>query len=68
MQIEWQTVQTLVRLLLLIEVWLVQEQSDWSLLCWLRSVCPNTVELQWLKHLWNHENMFETGVVQASEC
>ena len=21
-----------------------------------------TVELQWLKHLWNHENMFETGV------
>ena len=26
-----------------------------------------TVELQWLKHLWNKENMFETGVVQASE-
>ena len=22
-----------------------------------------TVELQWLKHLWNHEIMFETGVV-----
>ena len=22
-----------------------------------------TVELQWLKHLWNHENMFETGEV-----
>ena len=21
----------------------------------------NTVELQWLKQLWNHENMFETG-------
>ena len=21
----------------------------------------NTVELQWLEHLWNHENMFETG-------
>ena len=20
-----------------------------------------TVELQWLKHLWNYENMFETG-------
>ena len=20
-----------------------------------------TVELQWLKHLWNHVNMFETG-------
>ena len=26
-----------------------------------------TVELQWLKHLWNHENMFETGVVQMNE-
>ena len=24
-------------------------------------------ELQWLEHLWNHENMFETGVVQAKE-
>ena len=21
----------------------------------------NTVELQWLEHLWNHETMFETG-------
>ena len=28
----------------------------------------NTVELQWLEHLWNHENMFETGVVGAGEC
>ena len=27
-----------------------------------------TVELQWLKHAWSHENMFETGVVQANEC
>ena len=26
-----------------------------------------TVELQWLEHLWDHENMFETGVVRASE-
>ena len=25
-----------------------------------------TVELQWLEHLWNHENMFETGVVRAN--
>ena len=24
-----------------------------------------TVEFQWLEHLWNHENMFETGVVRA---
>ena len=27
-----------------------------------------TVELQWLEHLWDHENMFETGVVPANEC
>ena len=27
-----------------------------------------TVELQWLKHLCNHEIMFETGVVRANEC
>ena len=27
-----------------------------------------TVELQWLEHLWNHENMFETEVVRANEC
>ena len=27
-----------------------------------------TVELQWLEHLWNHENMFETGLVRANEC
>ena len=26
-----------------------------------------TVELQWLEHLWNHENVFETGVVRAKE-
>ena len=24
-----------------------------------------TLELQWLEHLWNHENMFETGLVRA---
>ena len=23
----------------------------------------NTVELQWLEHLWDHENKFQTGVV-----
>ena len=27
----------------------------------------NTVELQWLEHLRDHENMFETGVVPANE-
>ena len=29
---------------------------------------PSTVELQWLEHLWDYENMFEAGVVQANEC
>ena len=28
----------------------------------------NTVELQWLEHLCNHENVFDTGVVRANEC
>ena len=28
----------------------------------------NTVELQWLEHLSNHENMFETRVDRANEC
>ena len=28
----------------------------------------NTVELQWLEHPLNHENMFETGAVRANEC
>ena len=27
-----------------------------------------TVELQWLEHLYNHENMFETGVVRDNQC
>ena len=32
------------------------------------AIFGNTVELQWLEHLRNHENMFETGVVRAMEC
>ena len=27
----------------------------------------DTVELQWLEHLWDHGNLFETGVVRANE-
>ena len=27
-----------------------------------------TVELQWLEHIWNYENMFETRVVRADKC
>ena len=34
----------------------------------LSKVKDNTEELQWLDHLWNHENMFETGLVRANEC
>ena len=26
------------------------------------------IEFQWLEHLLNHENMFETRVVRANEC
>ena len=26
-----------------------------------------TVELQWLEHLWDHENMFEIGEIRANE-
>ena len=28
----------------------------------------STVELQYLEHLWDHENMFDIGVVRANEC
>ena len=28
----------------------------------------NTVELQWPEPLWNHEKIFETGLVRANEC
>ena len=27
----------------------------------------DTVELQWLEHLWDQENELETGVVRANE-
>ena len=28
---------------------------------------PNTVEIQWLEHLWGYENLFETGVFRVIE-
>ena len=34
-------------------------------------ICVNqviTVKLQWLEYLWDYENMFQTGVIRASEC
>ena len=34
---------------------------------WTPVLNGNTVELRWLEHLWDHENMFETGVVRANE-
>ena len=27
-----------------------------------------TVELKFFEHLWNQENILETGVVRANEC
>ena len=30
--------------------------------------CIYIVELQWLEYVWNHEKMFEPGVVRANEC
>ena len=46
-----------------------------SLVFWLQimfycsvNVLPYIVEPHRLKHLWNYENMFETGVVRANEC
>ena len=33
----------------------------------LNSIIRDTAELQWLEHLWDHENMFKTGVVRANE-
>ena len=32
------------------------------------ALLPTTVELQWLEHPWDYENMFEAGVVRANEC
>ena len=32
------------------------------------TACLCIVELEWLEHLWNHDNMFETGVVRGNEC
>ena len=31
-------------------------------------ILENTVELQWLEHIQDYENMFQRGVVRANEC
>ena len=31
------------------------------------TIKPNTVELQWLEHLWNQDNMFQAGVVRTND-
>ena len=33
-----------------------------------RSDRYNSKELQWLEHVRNHENLFETGVVHSNAC
>ena len=37
-------------------------------IAWLTNEFARTVELQCLEHFWDYENMFEIGVVWASEC
>ena len=32
------------------------------------TVIIDTEELLWVEHIWNHENVFEAGVVRANEC
>ena len=56
------------------------DHGDLSVCTWLLVLLPvshrsvvqavdsNTVENQWLEPSWNHDNMFETGVVRANEC
>ena len=49
----------------------------WNTICWTNQTSvnsfikfnnlTNTVKPQWLKHLWDHENLFETWVVPATE-
>ena len=39
-----------------------------SMRCLVNMSDEYTVGLQWLEHLWNHEIMFETGVVRINEC
>ena len=41
--------------------------------CLIEAICVNicntlyTVEFRWLEPIWDHENLFETAVVRASE-
>ena len=41
---------------------------DFSCICNKTELQYYIVELQWLKHLWDYESMFEAGVVRANEC
>ena len=45
---------------------LVKPLDCFILNCILHSIIKaDTVELEWLEHLWDYENMFETGVDRA---
>ena len=69
---EWQTTPIQKESVLTPHYLLSQLYSDIWTYHYIVSKCrlglQNTVELRWLEHLWNHENIFETGVVQANEC
>ena len=45
-------------------VWCIFLVFPWSKALNRESFNTGTVQLQWLEHLWNHENMFETGVIR----
>ena len=47
---------------------LSQAFSKAKLVYYLMRYQKHTVQLQWLEHLLNYENMFEIGLVRANEC
>ena len=47
---------------------ITEVNSRYEALAQAAKVGGNTVELQWLKHLRDHEIMFDTGGVRAYEC
>ena len=57
-----------------ITTWLSKQESGMKTVLFVNTArvfetvtTTDTVELQWLEHLWDHENYFETGVVRTNE-
>ena len=55
----WQTLfrQSLLTIFLIIRSYITQAELE----------TLDTVELRWLEPFWDHENLFETAVVRATE-